>query len=331
MKKILLATDNLPNQINGVVTTFTNIKIQAEKNGYEFILLTPQDFKYFDMIGYPEVKMSIPVGLGNKIEDINPDYIHISTEGPIGFATRLYCDSRGYKYNTSYHTKFPEYIKKMYGIPMSITYSYVRWFHKHSGKVLATTKSMVDELKQNKFEVDTVIWSRGVDRELLRPTINRINNTTPVVLYVGRVSKEKGLDDLCMLQDYYDVRIVGDGPYKEHLQKKYNKVKFLGYKKGSELANEYLTADVFCFPSKTDTFGIVLIESMSMGTPIAAYPVSGPIDIVENGVNGYLGENLKECIDKAMSLDRAVVVNSSDCWTWENCWYIFEKNLVKKY
>lgn len=331
MKKLLIVSDNLPDQINGVVTTFNNIKKHAEKNGYLVYLINPQHFKHFSMPRYPEVKMSIPFGIGKMIENIDPDYIHIATEGPVGLAARIYCDNKKYKYNTSYHTKFPEYIRKMYGIPESITYRYVRWFHKHSGKVLATTKSMVDELKENNFRSDIVIWTRGVDRDVLKPSISRLKNKNTVVLYVGRVSKEKGLDDLCILQHIYDVIIVGDGPYRKHLEEKYKKVKFLGYKTGTDLANAYMSADVFCFPSKTDTFGIVLIEAMSLGTPIAAYPVSGPVDIVEQGVTGYLGYDLIECIQKCLDIDNQTVIENSKIWTWENCWNIFEKNLVKKY
>ena len=329
-KKLLIVSDNLPSQINGVVTTFINIKKYAEKNGYAVYFINPQCFRYFNMPKYPEVKISIPFGIGKMIENINPDYIHIATEGPIGLAARIFCDNKKYKYNTSYHTKFPEYIKKMYGIPESITYRYVRWFHKHSGKVLATTKSIVDELKKNNFSSDTVVWTRGVDRDLLKPSISRPKNKNTVVLYVGRVSKEKGLDDLCILENIYDVIIVGDGPYRKYLEKKYKNVKFLGYKSGTELADAYVSADVFCFPSKTDTFGIVLIEAMSLGTPVAAYPVSGPVDIVEQGVTGYLGYNIVECIQRCLSIKNQTVIENSEIWTWENCWNIFEKNLVKK-
>ena len=330
-KKLLIVSDNLPSQINGVVTTFSNIKKYAEKNGYVVYFIDPQCFRHFNMPKYPEVKISIPFGIGKMIENINPDYIHIATEGPIGLAARIFCDNKKYKYNTSYHTKFPEYIKKMYGIPESITYKYVRWFHKHSGKVLATTKSIVDELKKNNFSSDTVVWTRGVDRDLLKPSISRPKNKNTVVLYVGRVSKEKGLDDLCILENIYDVIIVGDGPYRKYLEKKYKNVKFLGYKSGTELADAYVSADVFCFPSKTDTFGIVLIEAMSLGTPVAAYPVSGPVDIVEQGVTGYLGYNIVECIQRCLTINNQTVIKNSEIWTWENCWNIFENNLVKKY
>jgi len=330
MKKILIVTDNLFTQINGVVTTYKNIKIQAENDGHTVCFISPEMYKHFSMPRYPEVKMSLPFGLGKKIEEYNPDYIHISTEGPLGLFAKLYCDSKKYKYNTSYHTKFPEYVNEMYKIPKCITYSYVRWFHKHSGRVLVTTKSMMNELSKNNFDVDMVIWTRGVDKNLLTPTTQRKKNEVPVVLYVGRISLEKNLDDLCVLQDKYEVRLVGDGPYRKHLEKKYKNVKFLGYKTGKDLANEYINADVFCFPSKTDTFGIVLIEAMSLGTPIAAYPVSGPIDIVQDGLTGYMGDNLEDCINKSLKLNRDIVAMNGSHWTWENCWKIFKQNLIEK-
>lgn len=328
--KILIISDNLPDQINGVVTTFNNIKKISESRGYSIHHISPMDFKYFSMPKYPEAKISIPFEIGKKIERINPDYIHIATEGPVGLMARIYCDNKDYKYNTSYHTKFPEYIEKIYGIPRNISYRYMRWFHKHSGKVLATTKSMVRELKENKFESDVISWTRGVDRNYLSSSLKRKKNTKPVVLYVGRVSKEKNLEVLCEMQNVFDVRIVGDGPNRKNLEQIYKNVKFLGYKKGTELADIYVSADVFCFPSKTDTFGIVLIEAMSLGTPVAAYPVAGPIDIVENGVTGFLGDNLIECVYKCLDLNNQIVIDNSKQWTWENCWDIFEKNLIKK-
>lgn len=328
--KILIISDNMPDQINGVVTTFKNVSKIGEKNGYDIRVLDPSYFRHFSMPKYPEVKISIPFGVANMIEETEPDYIHIATEGPLGLAARIHCDKKRYKYNTSYHTKFPEFLKKIYRIPEFITYMYVRWFHKHSGKVLTTTKSMVNELKQHNFTSEVIPWTRGVDRKVLKPRVERFRNIKPVVLYVGRVSKEKGLDDLCKYQHLYCIDIVGDGPYKEELAAKYPNVRFLGYKTGKDLADCYAQADVFCFPSKADTFGIVIIEAMSIGTPVAAYPVSGPIDIVEEGLTGFLSNDLREAIDKCLTLNNEKVKQASAVWSWEECWNIFEKNLVKK-
>lgn len=333
MKKILIITDNLRNQVNGVVTTFNSIEPYAIRDGYEMIYITPNHFSYCDCPGYPEVKLALPLDVGKRIEEINPHYIHIATEGPIGFAARCWLDRKNYKYNTSYHTKFPEFLKQIYGIPESLTYRYVRWFHKHSGKVLTTTDTMVKELEQHNFKSNVVAWTRGVDRNYLKPSFKKLHNhynklNTPVVLYVGRISREKNLDKLCVLQDTYNIKIVGDGPDRQRLEKLYPQVQFLGYLRGTELANLYTQADVFAFPSTTDTFGIVMIEAMSLGTPIAAYPVPGPQDIITQGISGYMSENLGLAIEQCLRLDRNEVKNCSEQWTWENCWQIFKQNLI---
>jgi glycosyltransferase involved in cell wall biosynthesis len=331
-QKILIITDNLREQINGVVTTFKNIESLALLDGYSILYLDPGQFLHFSCPGYPEVKLSLPWQIGKKIEKISPDYIHIATEGPIGLCARLYLDQRGYRYNTSYHTKFPEFLNEIYHIPTSWTYWYVRWFHKHSGRVLTTTETMVKDLKDHGFKGDIQSWTRGVDRETLSTSIKwshqQYLHLNLGVLYVGRVSKEKNLDDLCCLENEFDITIVGDGPYKEDLMKKYQKVKFLGYKTGSELADCYAMADVFCFPSRTDTFGIVIIESLSLGTPVAAYPVPGPIDILEQDVNGHMSDNLAHSIRMTAKLDRDKVQKSAEKWTWDNCWQIFKHNLI---
>ena len=330
MQKILIVTDNLPDQINGVVTTFNNIKRLGEKDGYIIDFITPLDFYYFDLPKYPEVKISSTFGLEKKLKQINPDYIHIATEGSLGIGARLICDRLNWKYNTSYHTKFPDFVKKIYGIPEEFTYKFLRWFHKHSGKVLTTTNTMVQELKDHGFQGEIIPWTRGVDREYLKTDAVHVKSTKPLVLYVGRVSKEKNLDDLCVLQDKFRIEIVGDGPYRAELQQKYPRVKFLGYKTGQELAECYVRAEVFAFPSKSDTFGIVMIEALSFGTPVAAYPVAGPIDIVENSLTGYMENNLELAIIRCLTLNRDIVKENSYKWTWENCWNLFKGNLIPK-
>ena len=326
-KKILVITDNVPDQINGVVVTFKSMEEHALLDGYTIVYLTPLQFLHFSCPGYPEVKLAIPWNVGKKIEEISPDYIHIATEGPLGLCARLYLDKRGYRYNTSYHTKFPEFLKAIYGIPMPMTWGYLRWFHKHSGKLLVNTRSMKKELEDKGFTGPMVTWTRGVDREKLKQTKRYDYGDRPIVLYVGRVSKEKNLDALCVMQDTYDIEIVGDGPYRKKLQEKYPKVKFLGYQQGSELANSYARADVFCFPSKSDTFGIVMIEAMSLGTPVAAYPVDGPLDVIDE-YTGCMDKNLHKAIMTCLEMDRNLVKQRSSMWTWEQCWTIFRDNLV---
>jgi glycosyltransferase involved in cell wall biosynthesis len=326
-KKILIITDNLPEQVNGVVTTFKNIEALAHSDGYDIVYLDPRQFPHCDALGYPEVKLSWPWKIGSKIQKINPDHVHIATEGPLGLAARIWLDRKGWKYNTSYHTKFPEFLKEMYNIPESWTYWYVRWFHKHSGRVLTTTQGMAKDLEEHGFQ-NVIPWTRGVNRDNLKPTKSRTANREPVLLSVGRVSKEKGLDDLIPLQWEFDIVIVGDGPYKAELQRRMPQAQFVGYKSGSDLADYYQQADVFVFPSRKDTFGLVMIEAMSLGTPVAAYPVRGPLDVIEPNVTGVMDDNLYLAVKGALELDRNAVKSASSKWTWESCWKIFQNNLI---
>lgn len=328
-KRILIITDNMRDQVNGVVTTFNAIEVEALKEGYKFFFIDPSNFKHFPAPLYNEVKLSIPLKIGRLIECVKPDHIHIATEGPVGLAGRLYCDKKGYRYNTSYHTKFPEFLEKLYHIPSSWTYSYLRWFHKHSGVVLANTPSMITHLREQGFDGYMVPWTRGVDFSKLRPTIEDRQNGS--VLYVGRVSKEKNIEALCEMEDLFNIVIVGDGPHRPYLENKYKKVKFVGYKSGQELANFYRQASVFCFPSTSDTFGIVMIEAMSLGCPVAALPVTGPIDVVEDGITGILSKDLEHAIKECMKLDRSTVETHGKQWNWRRSWVQFKENLIKVY
>jgi len=329
-KKILIITDNLPNQINGVVTTYKNIEAHAILDGYDFVYLNPGDFSYVNCPGYNEVKIAYPRAMGKKIKEICPTYIHIATEGPLGLCARQYLDKRGLRYNTAYHTKFPEGIKKLTGVPEFITWAYVRWFHKHSGKVLTTTDTMVNDLLDHGFQNNVIPWTRGVDRDIFNNS-QRIASASegPTLVCVSRVSKEKNLDDFCKIQ-YPGARkiMVGDGPYKSELALKYPDVEFVGFKTGLELAYYYANADVFVFPSKWETFGLVMIEAMACGTPVAAYPAPGPLDVVDIGKTGYLGEDLNYNISCCLTLDRKDVIIHSQKWSWEKAWEIFRDNMI---
>ena len=329
-KKILIITDNLPDQINGVVTTFKNIEKCANADGFDIVYLDPGQFYHIDCPGYPDIKFSVPFKIGQKIKGISPDHIHIATEGPLGFFSRCYLDRKKIKYNTSYHTKFPEFLKKLYGIPECVSYAYLRWFHRHSGRVLTTTNTMVRELEEHGFRSDIISWTRGVDRSIFEKSL-RTEYEGKVLLSVGRVSKEKGIDDFCSLECMPWVKkvVIGDGPYREELQSKYPDINFVGVKTGKELAEYYANADVFVFTSKVDTFGIVIIEALSVGTPVAAYNVPGPIDIIEPGVNGYMEKSLSESVNKCLLLDRDVVEKSSIKWSWQECWNTFKENLIQ--
>jgi glycosyltransferase involved in cell wall biosynthesis len=329
-KTILIVTDNLPEQINGVVTTYKNIEACAIRDDYCVVYLDPGRFRYVDCPGYNEVKITLARKrtVGKILEEINPDHIHIATEGPLGLCARQYLDQHGYRYNTAYHTKFPEGIRKLFGIPEAITWPLIRWFHKHSGKVLTTTDTMVKELRDHGFDGDIVPWTRGVDRDIFYPD-SLTKGIRPVLVCVSRVSKEKNLEQFFELE-YTGARkiMVGDGPMLEEYKARYPTVEFVGFKTGTNLADYYRMADVFVFPSEWETFGIVMIEAMACGTPVAAFPVQGPLDVVDEGITGCLNTDLKQAVKDALMLDRTKVWEGSARWSWERAWAIFKENLI---
>jgi glycosyltransferase involved in cell wall biosynthesis len=327
-KTILIITDNLKDQINGVVTTYKNIEMCAVRDDYNVVVLDPGWFRYIDCPGYNEVKIAYPRNLGKKIEEISPDYIHIATEGPLGLWARAYLSLAGIPHNTAYHTKFPEGLKKLFGIPESLTWRFVRWFHKHSGKVLTTTDSMVKELQAHGFSGEVISWTRGVDRDIFTPAL-REPVLAKYLLCVSRVSKEKNLEKFFEL-DYpgYLKIMVGDGPMLETYKKKYPDVHFTGFKTGKDLARYYANAEVFVFPSQWETFGIVMIEAMACGTPVAAFPCQGPEDVIDEGITGCMNNELKQAVRDCLFLPRHKVWEGSQRWTWERAWQIFRDNLI---
>jgi glycosyltransferase involved in cell wall biosynthesis len=327
-KTILIITDNVPGQINGVVTTFKNLEDCADRDGHRVVYIDPSQFPNLACPGYAEVRLCWPHGISKKIKALCPDFIHIATEGPVGLFARWWCERNHISYNTSYHTDFAKFLKRMYHVPESWTWTYLRWFHKNSERVLVTTASIEQELTARGFE-RLRVWTRGVDRTYFSSSLRSGSNVRPVLLSVGRVSKEKGLDDFCRLDlPWCHKIIVGDGPYRSELERRYPMVEFVGMKKGLDLASYYAQADVFVFTSRADTFGVVNIEALACGTPVAAYPVPGPIDIVESGVTGYLDWNLSHAVERCLTLDRDQVEQVSLRWTWDACWRIFRDNLV---
>ena len=324
---ILIITDNLPEQINGVVTTYKNIEACALRDGYRVVYLDPGRFRHVDCPGYHEVKIAFPWKIGQAIEEIAPDHIHIATEGPMGLCARQYLDKRGYRYNTAYHTRFPEGLRKLFGIPENLTWPLIRWFHKHSGRVLTTTDSMVQELRARGFDGDLVSWTRGVDRSVFQPRLGR--SGTGCLVCVSRISEEKNLVDyLSMPTPGFRKIMVGDGPMRADYERRYPDVEFVGYQTGSALAEHYQQADVFVFPSRWETFGIVMIEAMACGTPVAAYPAPGPQDVIEPGVTGIMHPDLWQATQQALALDRRAVWQGSQRWSWQRAWDIFRDNLV---
>jgi glycosyltransferase involved in cell wall biosynthesis len=324
--RILIATDAWEPQVNGVVTTLK--KIQQLVPGVMFI--TPDSFKCYDLPFYNEIKLSIvhQDQLEVNVSLYNPDYIHIATEGPIGLAVRKWCIKNNKKFTTSYHTKFPEFLQVYFKIPTWMTYWYFKWFHSTSSGVMVATDSLAEELKNRGFK-NLVKWTRGVDLEQFTPSLDH-NKFIKTLLYVGRVSKEKNIEEFLRINlnsTQFRKVVVGDGPDLERLRSMFNQVEFVGYKSGVELAQYYQDADVFVFPSRADTFGLVIIEALACGTPVVAFNVTGPKDILTEQT-GVMDNNLSYAVGKALRLKREDCVSHARTYSWENAINIFKNNLV---
>lgn len=336
MKKLLIITDTTSKQINGVVRTL-NKTIENLSKYFDVYVISPENFRTISLPFYKEIDVSLDIWkIGKLIENINPDFCHLSTEGPVGLAGKLYCDRKGYKYTTSYHSMFPEFIRDMFKIPEYFTYPYFKWFHSKSKNVLVPTDKIKTLLDRKGF-VNVVIWKRGVDRKIFNSSYrNRpIDSHLKIILCVSRISKEKGLDDFCKIPipDGYLKVLVGDGPYLNELINKYHSeaVAFAGKRTGKDLAETYANADVFIFPSKNDTFGLTQLEAISSGTPVLAYKGTVSDEIIKDGKSGYLVEEFTiDTIKSAMDLSRKYVEDESYNWTWKKCTEIFKNNLVEK-
>ena len=333
MQKILIVTDCYEPSINGVVTTLKNLKKEAEKDGYEVLIIEPSLFFNFSSYFYPDIRVSVPLGFTKIVDDFQPDFVHIATEGVLGMAALRYCSKRKYRFTTAFHTKWGEFIQSMFGIPVKWTNKFLAIFHRDK-TVFCTSQSMIDYLKYHKIGEKHISWSRGVDTDIFRPPRTQKNNNVFIkqinLLTVNRVSKEKNLDVFCQLSSFiYNLTVVGDGPYLKELKQKYPKVKFTGALTGKQLVDAYAAADVFVFPSINDTFGVVIIESQMMGTPVAAYPVTGPKDIIINGINGHMDEDLETAIKKAFLVDRKACFDYSyNNYSWKSVWNTFKENMV---
>jgi glycosyltransferase involved in cell wall biosynthesis len=281
---------------------------------------------------YKDFRIALASGsrIQTFIDRYNPDAIHIATESTLGLAVRSYCNYRNLRFTTSYHTRSPEYLQRWAWFPSSLSYTYLRWFHSRSQTIMVAAPSMEEELRRRGFKVPIKRWSRGVDVQLFAPrerTWPRSHG--PIQLYVGRVSAEKNLEAFLDLKTPGTKYVIGDGPSRQLLQSRYPQVNFLGKLTGEALAQAYANADVFVFPSKTDTFGLVIIEALASGVPVAAYPAPGPIDILTNDKVGALDENLGRAIERALqSGDSRECVALAREYTWERCTRQFLDNLV---
>ena len=332
MNKILIITESIPNvNINGVSTTLLQTKIELEKLHYRVQLITPLDHGFISLPCPTDSKVRLvinPWHVGRMIDKSYAEYIHIATEGPLAYAAIRYCEKNGFHFTTSYHTKMDEYVAKRFKfIKASWITAYLKRLHKNSKAVLVTTNSMKQELETKGYN-SLIVWSRGVDQTVFNSS-QRIEHDDNVLLYVGRVAIEKNIEVFLQLDLPYKKVVVGDGPLLKFYKSKYPQVEFKGERRGIELAAEYANSDVFVFPSLTDTFGLVNLESIATGTPVAAFSdASGVKDIIINNVTGYLDCDLKKAVEVCLKLDRSQVEAQAKAYTWEACTKIFLKSLI---
>ncbi|MAT84053.1 MAG: alpha-mannosyltransferase [Gammaproteobacteria bacterium] len=303
MKRLLIVTDAWHPQTNGVVTTLTSVIEHLPALGYETRVIHPGLFATVPLPSYPEIRVARePWKLVRLLDAAAPDTVHLATEGPLGLAARRYLLRRGIPFTTSLHTKFPEYVNERVALPLAVGYRFLRWFHRPAERVLCTTESHRQELARWGMR-NLVVWGRGVDTDRFRPA-PREARARPRLLYVGRVAVEKNIEAFLDLDIDAEKRVVGDGPARTELARRHSDVRWLGYRHGDALVAEYAQADAFVFPSRTDTFGLVMLEAMACGTPVAGYPVTGPRDVVTEGVNGCLDDDLEAAVRRALVLDR---------------------------
>lgn len=336
--RILIASDAWSPQTNGVVTTLEKTITCLEAAGHNVLVVSPADFKTFHNPFYPEAAFVAPQfrKLHKMVKDFDPEYIHISVEGPLGWSLKAYCFYRGWQYTTAYHTKFPEYAHHLAGVPVCLGRAYVKAFHSGSACVMVATDSLAEELRSYGIK-KLGMWRRGVDSSLFRPQTRNTRkypiDKGPIAMYVGRVSKEKNIDAFLSAPNTdvpFQKYVVGGGPDEERLKALYPDAVFTGPKYGDELAEAFANADVFVFPSKTDTFGLVIIEAMACGVPVAAYRVTGPKDIIMHGETGHMSPDLAYSMRQAfLWVSRERCREAALGFSWESCTSEFVANLVR--
>ena len=326
--RILIATDAWHPQINGVVRSLTMMAEAAKGLGVEIRFLTPQSFRTFAMPSYPDLRVALPyqAKLARLIAEARPDSIHIATEGPIGLSARRYCRKHGLPFTTSFHTRFPDYISARLPVPESLIWAAMRWFHGAGQAVMAATPALAVELRGRGFR-NVVLWPRGVDTGHFHPRAVDLGLPRPIFLCVGRVAVEKNLEAFLDLDLPGTKVVVGDGPALGALAAKYPQAVFPGAQQGEELAQTYAAADVFVFPSKTDTFGLVLLEALASGLPVAAFPVTGPRDVIGAAPVGALNEDLRAACLSALTVSPQACFDFATRHTWQASARAFVENI----
>jgi glycosyltransferase involved in cell wall biosynthesis len=327
--QILIATDAWRPQVNGVVRTLTSLARSASALGAEIDFLTPDGFPSLAVPTYPGLRVALPNRreIARRIEAASPDAIHIATEGPIGWAVRAYCRRRKLAFTTSYTTRFPEYIAVRSTIPMGLSYAVLRHFHAAAAMTMVATGSLRQELAARGFK-KLGTWTRGVDTDLFRPgDAAELDLPRPIFITVGRIAVEKNLEAFLALKLPGSKVVIGDGPQRAALQRQYPEVRFLGEKTGEDLTSHLAAADVFVFPSRTDTFGVVQLEALACGTPVAAFPVTGPLDVIADHPVGALDTDLRSACVRALDISRESCRSFALECSWENSARQFIGNL----
>ncbi|MGA8898135.1 glycosyltransferase family 4 protein [Bradyrhizobium sp.] len=327
--RILIATDAWHPQVNGVVRTLTSLKRAASSLGGDIEFLTPEGFPSMELPTYPGLRVAWPNRreIARRIEAAAPEAIHIATEGPVGWAVRGYCKRRRLAFTTSYTTRFPEYIAVRSIIPASVPYAVLRHFHNAASTTMVAVPSLYNELSARGFR-KLGFWGRGVDTKLFNPDHPALLDLPrPIFMTMGRVAVEKNIEAFLSLDLPGSKVVVGDGPQRRELEQKYPEVHFLGEKKGADLTAHLAAADVFVFPSLTDTFGVVQLEALACGTPVAAFPVTGPIDVISDHPIGALDNDLRAACLRALTMSRETCRNFALERSWENSARQFIGNL----
>tara|TARA_R110002049_G_scaffold252264_1_gene427156 strand:- start:294515 stop:295543 length:1029 start_codon:yes stop_codon:yes gene_type:complete len=328
--RLVIVTDAWKPQVNGVVTTLGKTRDTAIKLGHQVHVIHPGECKTIPCPTYPEIRLALGAGkyIKKQLDEFKPTHIHISTEGPLGQAARKYCIKNNLAFTTSYHTQFPEYIRERIPVPLSLTYAFFRRFHSKATRTMVGTPHQQKILEKRGFK-NLALWTRGVDTGVFKPNSkDLLSYPRPISVYVGRVAVEKNIEAFLSLNLPGTKVVIGDGPATNELRQKYPNVKFEGYKFGEQLANYLASGDVFVFPSLTDTFGVVMLEAMACGLPVAAFPVTGPRDVVRDGTTGILNDNLKTAALEALKLDPQDCINQALEYTWEQATLQFINNLT---
>ena len=319
--RIAVATDAWAPQTNGVVTTLKATVDTLTRLGHDVRVISPQGMLSIPAPSYPEIRLALWPGphILRVMKAFRPHAIHIATEGPLGLAMWRYCRHRRVPFTTSYHTRYPEYLRARWPIPIDVSYAWLRRFHGAAARTFVSSGSLDRQLSERGFK-HLHLWRRGVDLQRFHPGpphAELAGVPRPIMAYCGRLAVEKNIDAFLNLKEPGTKLVIGDGPQRAELASRHPEVKFVGYRHGSELANMVGSADVLVFPSLTDTFGLAMIEALACGVPVAAFPVPGPIDVIEQGVTGVLHEDLALAVRSALKLDRSVCARYAAAFTWE--------------